>query len=97
MFVQLFVAATLMAIGLIFFGHFERYTAMWRRLIKLVVIFGVTALLYRFAGPGWGWLWIFGSFGLGVSVHIWLMHRHGIHWLTAEPSDRYYALRGWSK
>jgi hypothetical protein len=97
MFVQLFVAATLMATGLILFGHFERHTAIWRRFAKLIVVCGVTALLYRFVGPVWGWIWIFGSFGLGVSVHVWLMQRHGINWLTAEPLDKYYALRGWSK
>lgn len=97
MYVQLFVAATLMAIGLILFGHFERYTPIWRRLSKLVLLFGTTALLHRFAGPMWSWLWIFGLFGLGLGVHAWWTHKHGIGLLSAEPQDKYYALRGWHR
>ncbi len=97
MFVHLFVAATLMAAGLILFGHFERpsFSLVWRRLSKLVLVLGITALVYHFAGPLWSWLWVVGSVATGVGVHIWLMHRHGINFLTAEPRDKYFALRGW--
>ena len=29
------------------------------------------------------------------AIHVWWLPKHGIHPLTAEPKDKYYALRGW--
>ena len=96
MYFQLFIAATLIALGNIVFGHFERYTPVWRRILKLVLFLGITALISRFAGEAWAWLWIGGMFGVGLGFHIWWTRKHGIGVLSAEPRVKYYELRGWS-
>ena len=69
----------LFAIGNILFGHFEERTAKWRRVLKFLMITGITAAI---AAIGW-------------SAHIIILRRHGIDPWTAEPRDKYYALRGW--
>ena len=30
-----------------------------------------------------------------LTVHAWWLPRHGINGWTAEPKEKYYALRGW--
>jgi hypothetical protein len=97
MYVQLFVAATLLALGAMLFSRFELYTPAWRNVLKLVLFLGGTALISRYAGAVWAWVWIFGTLALGISVHVWWTRSHGIGVFSAEPRDRYYALRGWSK
>ncbi|HXE89636.1 MAG TPA: hypothetical protein VNK82_01595 [Terriglobales bacterium] len=46
-------------------------------------------------GPPWSWLWLVAMAAIGLSVHFWWTRKHGIHPLTAEPKEKYYALRGW--
>ncbi|HZR22299.1 MAG TPA: hypothetical protein VFA59_01850 [Vicinamibacterales bacterium] len=89
-------AASLFTVGTILFGHFEERTAKWRRMLKFFVIVGGTALLDRFAGRGWAWAFILGGLMLGLTVHFVYLRRHGINPWTAEPRDKYYALRGWT-
>ena len=45
MWFELFLAALLIAIGSIPFGQFEEKTPVWRRLLKLGIYVGVTALV----------------------------------------------------
>ena len=42
---ELFLAALLIAIGSITFGHFEEKRPLWRRLLKVGIYVSVTALL----------------------------------------------------
>jgi hypothetical protein len=95
MWMEMAVASTLFAMGGILFGHFERGTPAWRRLLKLFLFLGLTALLAATAGSAWALGWIAGMLLLGTSVHFWWCRRHGIDPWTAEPRERYEQLRRW--
>lgn len=97
MFFDLFLAATLYALGAMVFGPFEERTPLLKRLVKLGMYLGVTALLAATVGHPWSLLWIFGMMGVGLTFHIWWTTSHGIAILRPEPRDKYYALRGWSE
>jgi hypothetical protein len=87
---------TLFAVGNILFGHFEERTPKWRRVLKLFVITSLVALISSTAGRAWSMALVGAMFGMVVVIHgWWLPKRHGINGWTAEPKDKYYALRGW--
>lgn len=95
MWFELFLASLVIAVGSIVFGHFEERTPKWRRLLKLGMLLGVTAALAATAGRPWALGFVFGLTALGSGIHFWWCHKHGIHPLSAQPRDKYYALRGW--
>ena len=97
MFFELFVAAALLCLGLIFFGHFEEGTPRWRRVLKIAIYFGGTALLSATIGRGAALAWVAAGLVAGLSVHAWWTRKHGIDFWTAEPWDRYRELRGWTR
>jgi hypothetical protein len=88
--------AAFLTVGNVAFRHFEPMMPWWRRLLKSVVILAITAAIsYYFGRKG-----VLIAFGLAavalLYVHgIWLP-RHGVNGWTAEPKDKYYALRGWA-
>ncbi len=96
MYFELFLVTAIFSVGGIFFGHFEQKTPAWRRLLKLAIITGGTALLSATVGRPWVFIWIVGFPAAGVSVHVWWTRKHGIGVMSAEPKDKYYALRGWT-
>jgi hypothetical protein len=91
------VVALIMAVGPIFFGHFEERTPRWRKVLKLmfftVVVVGLSATLGR--------VWAMGFLALMLLfvayVHAVVLPRNGINGLTGEPRDKYYEFRGWTK
>jgi hypothetical protein len=83
------------AIGNILFGHFEERTAKWRRVLKLMIVTGLTAVVAAFGGHLWSAAFIATMAAIGWTAHILILRRHGIDIWTAEPRDKYYALRGW--
>ena len=95
MWMEVAIVATIFAVGNIVFGHWEEHTLKWRRLLKFVLILGLTLAIS--AGLGRVWAWIFlGFLGMAVVVvHAWWLPRQGINGWTAEPKEKYYALRGW--
>ncbi|HEX2077688.1 MAG TPA: hypothetical protein VHG08_08260 [Longimicrobium sp.] len=95
MWMELFAAAALLCVCEIVFGRFEE-RARIRRVAKLIVFLGVTALLSRFAGRGAALGWVFGALGLSLCLHLWWTRRNGIEFFSPEPWDHYRALRGWS-
>ena len=86
-----------MALGSTAFGQFEAGAATQRRLLRWGMFYAVTALLGRTAGRPWTFAWIAGLPMTGAPFHLWWCRKHGINPLTAEPKDRYYQLRGWSR
>ncbi len=94
--IDLAVMASLFALGNILFGHFEERVAKWRRVLKFAVVMGLTALLDAWTGRVGAWVFIVGGLTLGLTVHFVYLGRHGINPWTAEPRDKYYALRGWT-
>ena len=88
--------ASMFTIGTIVFGHFEERTPKWRRILKFAITIAITALLDVAAGRVWAWVFMVGAMATGLTVHFVLLRRHGIDPWTAEPRDKYYALRGWT-
>jgi cytochrome c-type biogenesis protein CcmH/NrfF len=97
MYFELFIAAGLLCLGEIVFGRFEEGTSKGRRIRKMIVFFGVTALLSHYAGRTAALVWIFTAMALGLGVHAWWTRKHGIRFFDPEPWDRYRALRGWAR
>ena|SRR5215471_12265126 len=90
------VVAGMFAVGNILFGHFEEHTPKWRRILKLFIITGLVALISSTAGRVWS-IALIGTMLFGVLVihGYWLPKKYGINGWTAEPKEKYYALRGW--
>jgi hypothetical protein len=95
MWMEVAIVAIIFAVGNIVFGHWEEQTPKWRRLLKFVLVLGVTLAL----SAGLGRSWAFGFLGalgvLAVIVHGWWLPRQGINGWTGEPKEKYYAMRGW--
>jgi hypothetical protein len=91
------LVASLFAVGTILFGHFEERTPKWRRLLKFATIVALVALLDRVAGAAWAHGFLAAAAIAGLTTHFVVLRRHGINPWTAEPRDKYYALRGWTK
>jgi hypothetical protein len=91
------VMASIFAAGNILFGHFEERTPKWRRVAKFVLVTGLAVLVAATAGR----VWFFALLGLATAafivIHAWWLPRHGINGWTAEPKEKYYALRGWDR
>ncbi|HXI26769.1 MAG TPA: hypothetical protein VNG89_00050, partial [Vicinamibacterales bacterium] len=90
------VMASMFALGNILFGHFEERTPKWRRVLKFFLITGAVTLISATAGRTWSIGFVGTLFGLVAVIHGWLLPmRYGINGFTAEPREKYYALRGW--
>ncbi len=89
------VVSALFAVGNILFGHFEERTPKWRRVLKLFIVTGAIALISSTAGRLWSAALIATVLTAAVVIHGWWLPKHGIHPLTGEPKEKYYALRGW--
>ena len=89
------VVATVFAVGNILFSHWAAETPRWRRLLKFVLILGLTLAISAVLGRRWALVFL-GLLALAVViVHAWWLPRHGINGWTGEPKEKYYALRGW--
>jgi hypothetical protein len=52
------------------------------------------------AGAGRGWFFVLLGVLLALVLFVhgwWLPKRHGINGWTAEPREKYFALRGWNR
>jgi hypothetical protein len=95
MWMEAAIVATIFAVGNILFGHWEAETPKWRRLLKFVLILLLTLGISTSLGRRWAFLFL-GILGLAaLIVHAWWLPRHGINGWTAEPKEKYYAMRGW--
>jgi hypothetical protein len=91
------IAATLFAAGSVVFGHFEAGTPKWRRLTKLFVTLAVIYGVARTAGDAVALSLLGAMAAIGLTGHFVYLRRHGIDPWTAEPRDKYHALRGWTR
>jgi uncharacterized protein YqhQ len=95
MFLDLTVVAAILVFGNVKLRHFEPRMPLWRRVLKILIILAATAAIsYYFGRMG-----VIIAFGIAllpvIYIHgIWLP-RHGVNGWTAEPREKYYALRGW--
>lgn len=89
------VVAVVLAIGNVVFRHFDPFLPLWRRALKFAIILSATAAISYFFGR----IGVIVVFGIAlipvIYIHgIWLP-RHGVNGWTAEPKEKYYALRKW--
>jgi hypothetical protein len=85
----------LTTVGGILFERFAGETPKWIRLLKAFVGAGVAVSISMTAGRAWFFVFLAVVVGFVVVIHAWWLPKHGVNGLTAEPRERYYALRGW--
>ena len=83
---------SLLAVGNILFGHFEEHKAKWRRLLKLALFAGVTAVSSSFGLRWVGWALIGAAIVGAGYLHLRWLPSHGINGWTGEPKEKYYEL-----
>jgi hypothetical protein len=87
----------LTCIGNIVLQAFAVHEAKWRRLAKMFLGTAVAVFVSATFGREWFFV-LLGIFLVAVlAVHGWWLPRHGVNGLTAEPRERYFALRGWTR
>ena len=92
---ELAVIFGITAVGGILFGHFEERTPKWRRVAKVFLLAALAVVVSATAGRAWFWA-LLGLMSAAVLViHGWWLPKKGINGWTAEPREKYYALRGW--
>lgn len=91
MLTDLLIVSAAMNVLIILFGHFEAYTPVWRRLLKVTFLLGGTAGLATFVGH-WSLLLLAALMAAGGSYHVWWCRKNDIDPLTAEPRERYERL-----
>lgn len=81
-------------IGNVIFRNFERHAPLWRRIVKFSVLLAVLIGIGVLGGRPAFYLAL-AALALGMMLlHLWWFPKHGIHWRTAEPRDRYLELIG---
>jgi hypothetical protein len=89
------VMSSLYVVGNILFGHFEERTPKWRRVVKFFMFTGLVVLISATAGRVWSIGLVGALLCVVFAIHFVWLPKHGIHPLTGEPKNKYYALRGW--
>lgn len=95
MWLDLAIVAALLVWGNIQFRHFEPHMPVWRRLVKSGVILTITAVISHYFGRAGVMIAIGAAALLVICIHGILLPRRGVNGWTAEPREKYYALRGW--
>lgn len=89
------VVAVFLAVGNVTFAHFEPRAPWWRRLLKALATLAVTAVIsYYFGRQGVVVAFVVAMLPV-IYVHAIWLPKHGVSGWTAEPKEKYYALRGW--
>lgn len=89
----LFLGGWLLAQAL--FDGYERHEPWSKRLTKMAVMFVVLLVVRLVIGrAAYYGLLLVASVGIAILHGYWFHYRHGIHWRTAEPRDKYLALIG---
>lgn len=92
---ELAVVFGLTSIGGILLGHFEEGRPKWQRVLKVPMGGAISVLVSATAGREWFFVLLGALMVAVVVIHAWWLPRKGINGWTAEPRERYYALRGW--
>jgi hypothetical protein len=92
---EIAVITGIFAFGPIFFGHFETHTPKWKKVLKIIIFTTLACTISAFFGRVWFFVLLGVLSGMVVLIHAWWLPKNGVNGLTAEPKDKYYALRGW--
>ena len=96
MWFEIAIVASIFAVGNILFGHFEEGTPKWRRLLKMLVVMGISVAISSYLGRAWFWAFLAIMILPAVYIHVWWLPSRGVNGWTGEPKQRYYELRGWT-
>ncbi|MGG7034943.1 MAG: hypothetical protein ACI7YS_07080 [Flavobacterium sp.] len=77
-----------------FFARFEVETLPLKRILKWLIIYGITIGLY-FAFHHWAVIFPIFPMIFGAIFHFNWCRKHGINPFNATPRKKYYQLRGW--
>ncbi len=92
---ELAVTCGLICIGNIMLQQFAEGVPKWWRVAKMFLGGAISVCVSATAGREW----FFGLLGLVtvavLVIHCWWLPKKGINGWTAEPREKYYALRGW--
>ncbi len=91
---ELAVLLLLHILGAEIFAVFEVETPAWRKILKWLLVSGLTLGLYAWVGH-WALVLPVAAGLAGASFHFVWCRRYGIHPFRATPRRRYYELRGW--
>ena len=92
---ELAVVFGLTSVGGIVFAPFGEGMTKGRRIAKTLFGGALAVCISATAGREWFFV-LLGVVAVGVVViHAWWLPRNGVNGWTAEPRERYYALRGW--
>lgn len=86
------VVMTIFAFGSILFGIFEQHKPRGRRVLKVVLVLGVTLVLAETVGRVAAYSVLALPLVGAVYAHVWWLPKHGINGWTGEPRERYLAL-----
>jgi hypothetical protein len=86
------VVMTIFAFGNILFGHFEQHRPAWKRLLKVVIVVGITVAVANVFGRIYAYALLSLPLVGALYVHLVWLPKHGINGLTGEPRDKYLEL-----
>ncbi len=92
---EIAVITGIFAFGQIFFGHFEKYAPKWKKVLKVVMFIALACVISALFGRIWFFVLLAVLGAAVIVIHAWWLPKKGINGLTAEPKEKYYALRGW--
>ena len=92
---ELAVMFGLICVGNITLAPFAEGIPKWRRVAKMFLGGGVAVLVSATAGREWFFAFLGTMTVVVVIIHAWWLPRNGVNGWTAEPKEKYYALRGW--
>jgi hypothetical protein len=85
----------LLTAGNVLFRHFEPAMPLWRRVVKVSAMLGITAVVSHYFGRTGVLIALCLAMLPVIYIHAIWLPRHGINGWTGEPREKYYALRGW--
>ena len=92
---ELAVSFGLMCIGNIVLQPFAEGVPKWRRVAKMFLGGAISVYVSAMAGREWFYVLVGVMTVFVLVVHGWWLPKKGINGWTAEPKEKYYALRGW--
>ena len=91
---ELGVLYLIQTFGHSYFDSFEVETPSWRKVLKWLVVAGLTVGLYNWVGH-WALVLPIAGGILGSVFHFTWCRKNGIHPWKATPRRKYWELRGW--
>ena len=77
------------------FRGYEAHVPLSKKLAKFALLAFVFFAIHQVAGRAWFYsLLAVMAVGIGLLHGYWFHYRHGIHWRTAEPRNKYLNLIG---